>query len=149
MFSQLVDASTSIQFSQSQSEPPPMPMPFSPSLSLWLRSGVDHADTGTGSQTTDHGLPRHSTRPRKRYTCGKCDEKIFTSWGIAYHRLCICDGGNTSENLDIRSSSSSSLSLSSKGSGGRWPAIRCNLLALVRNQSVPRVDTQSEEHAAV
>lgn len=151
MLSQLVYASPStpstpsLKFSQSQSQSLPTPTPFSPSLSLWLQGGVDHADTG--SQTTDHGLPHRSTRSRKQHICGGCGKKVITRWEIAYHRLCVCDGGSTSENMDTRSSSSSSSS--SKGSGRRWPISRCKFLALVRNKSVPRVDTQEEEHMAV
>ncbi|KZP14687.1 hypothetical protein FIBSPDRAFT_103625 [Athelia psychrophila] len=133
MFSQLVDATPytpSAQLSQSQPQPQiplEMPTPFSPSLSLWLRGGVDHADAD--GQSTAHDLLCHSARSRKQH--------------IGHHK----DKDSAPADLDTCSSSGSSSS--SKGSGGRWPTVRRKLLALVHIRSAPRVDMQSEELVAV
>ncbi|KZP25672.1 hypothetical protein FIBSPDRAFT_379486 [Athelia psychrophila] len=142
MFSQLVDAAPAPFFQCSQPQSPP----YSPSLSMWLRGGADHADCLT--------IWAHA---QKQYFCDDCGALVTTAGEITYHGTtetstpCRRDSASAHSDTDSSSGSSSECSGDSGSGGGlhRGHAIRRRKRSSsVRIKSVNRVKTRSEQHVA-
>lgn len=146
MFSQLININPAPFPQCSQPKTPS----YSPSLSIWLRGGADHAD----SPTIDHDLVHHWTHSQQ-YFCDDCGALVTTSGAITYHgtfteSFTQFHHDSTSPHLSTHLSSSSSSNClgRSKGGGGlrRGHAIRRHERpSSVRTKYVDCVKIQPEE----